>query len=154
MRIKSQRDFLSGLLFIAVGLSFAVGASAQDLGSLTRPGAGFFALGLGLVLALLGLAVWFKSMTIETERGDPLEPLAWRALLGVLAAVAVFGWTLPHWGLSAAVPLATGLVALAHPGARWRDVLALALAATLASALILAVVQPVALPGWPMPRAG
>jgi len=154
VRIKSLRDFLSGLLFMAVGVVFAVGAGARELGSLAQPGPGFFALGLALTLALLGLAVWFKSMTIETERGDPLDPMAWRALLGVVCAVAAFGWALPRWGAVGGVPLAAALVALAGSGARWREVALLALAALVASALIVGLGPSAALPWWPATRSG
>ena len=154
MRIKSQRDFLSGLLFMGMGVVFALGAGARDLGSLAQPGAGFFALGLGLTLAALGLAVWFKSMTIETEHGDPLDPIAWRALLCVVGAAALFGWAVPRWGVVGGVSLAAVLLALARSGASWREVLALALTAVAAGALIVGLGPTAALPWWPLPHAG
>ena len=44
MKIKSQKDFFSGLMFLVVGVSFAVGATNYSMGSSARPGAGYFPL--------------------------------------------------------------------------------------------------------------
>ncbi len=72
MKIKSQRDFFSGLMFVAVGVVFAVGATNYSMGSSARPGAGYFPLILSVLMAVLGAIVLFKSLTIETEGGDPI----------------------------------------------------------------------------------
>ena len=38
VKIKSQKDFWSGLMFLAVGLAFAWGATFYNFGSSARPG--------------------------------------------------------------------------------------------------------------------
>ena len=63
MKIKSQKDFWSGLMFMAAGLGFAVGATNYSFGTSARPGPGYFPFGLGVLLALLGAVVLFKSLT-------------------------------------------------------------------------------------------
>ncbi len=70
MKIKSQRDFWSGLMFVAVGIGFAWGATTYSFGSSARPGPGYFPFGLGILLAVLGSIVLFKALTIEVEGGD------------------------------------------------------------------------------------
>ena len=55
MKIKSQRDFFSGLMFTAVGVAFAWGATTYNVGSGARMGPGYFPLMLGIVLAFIGL---------------------------------------------------------------------------------------------------
>ena len=40
MKIKSQRDFWSGLMFVAVGVGFAWGATNYSFGTSARPGPG------------------------------------------------------------------------------------------------------------------
>jgi hypothetical protein len=81
VKIKSQRDFWSGLMFIAVGIGFAWGATVYSFGSSARPGPGYFPFGLGILLAVLGAIVLFKALTIEVEGGDligdwPLKQMA------------------------------------------------------------------------------
>ena len=55
MKIKSQRDFVSGLMFIVVGVIFAVGATNYSMGSSAKPGAGYFPLILSVIMAILGV---------------------------------------------------------------------------------------------------
>ena len=80
MKIKSQKDFWSGLMFMAAGLGFAVGATNYSFGTSARPGPGYFPFGLGVLLALLGAVVLFKSLSIETEGGDPVGAIPWGPL--------------------------------------------------------------------------
>ena len=42
--------------------------------------------------------VLFKSLTIETEGGDPIGGIAWQPLLIIVGSIAVFGLALPHAG--------------------------------------------------------
>ena len=133
MKIKSQRDFWSGLLFLAVGLGFAWGATFYRLGDSAQPGPGFFPLGLGLLTALLGLAILFKALSVERADGDPVGAIAWRPLVAIVGAVVLFGWTLPHLGLALALPLLVVVSALGGSEFRWREVLASALVLTVLS---------------------
>ena len=59
MKIKSQKDFWSGLMFVATGLGFAAGATNYSFGTSARPGPGYFPFGLGILLAILGVIVLF-----------------------------------------------------------------------------------------------
>ena len=84
MKIKSQRDFAAGLMFIAIGAGFAIGALNYTFGSSAKPGPAFFPFGLGLLTAVFGAMVLFKSLTIESENGDPIGAIAWRPLVVLL----------------------------------------------------------------------
>jgi hypothetical protein len=149
LKIKSLRDFLSGLLFMLMGVLFALGGIGRAVGSAALPGPGFFALAVGLALAGIGLVVLFKSLTIETEAGDPVGPVAWRALLGVVLAVATFAVTVQVAGLVLATALVVLLASPAAAGQRWGDSLMLAGVLMLLGWLILGVALPVAVPMWP-----
>ena len=87
MKIKSQRDFWSGLMFVVVGVAFAWGATEYSFGTSARPGPGYFPFGLGTLLALLGALVLFKALTLESEGGDPVGAFAWRPLVVILLAI-------------------------------------------------------------------
>ena len=119
MKIKSQRDFWSGLMFIAIGLAFAWGATNYSFGSSARPGPGYFPFGLGILMAVLGGMVLFKALTIETEGGDPVGAFAWKPLIIIVGSMVLFGLLLPRLGMFIALPLLVITSALAgdefHP---------------------------------------
>ncbi|MDD5333170.1 MAG: tripartite tricarboxylate transporter TctB family protein, partial [Rhodoferax sp.] len=78
MNIKSQKDFFSGVVFMAVGGAFAWGATTYTVGSGARMGPGYFPLMLGVLLALLGAVITFKAMVVETEDGEKIGKWIWR----------------------------------------------------------------------------
>ena len=121
MKIKSQRDFWSGLMFIAVGVAFAWGSTYYSMGSSARPGAGYFPFGLGILMAILGGMVLFKALTFEVEGGDPIGAWAWKPLGVIVLSVLAFGWTLPHLGMYIALPLLVIGSALAGDEFKIRD---------------------------------
>ena len=91
MNIKSQKDFFSGLMFMAVGVAFAWGASGYTIGNGARMGPGYFPLVLGVLLALLGAMITFQALVVETVDGDKIGRIAWRPLVFIIAANLVFG---------------------------------------------------------------
>ena len=64
MKIKSQKDFFSGLVFTLIGASFAYGATSYNIGTAARMGPGYFPLLLGVILALIGAFVFFKALVV------------------------------------------------------------------------------------------
>lgn len=121
MKIKNQRDFWAGTMFLVVGVAFAWGATSYSFGASARPGPGYFPFGLGILLALLGLIELFKSVTVEPGGEHLIGPVAWKPLLLVTGAVAVFGLTLPRLGLLIALPLLVIISSLAGEEFKWRE---------------------------------
>src|SRR5882724_6040769 len=91
MNIKSQKDFFSGVMFMAIGIAFAWGATTYTVGEGARMGPGYFPLVLGVVLASLGAFIFFESLVVETEDGEKIGAWAWRPLFFVIAANLAFG---------------------------------------------------------------
>ncbi len=56
LRITNKRDFLAGLMFIAIGVAALVSGRDLRMGTAVRMGAGFFPFVLTGVLILLGLS--------------------------------------------------------------------------------------------------
>ncbi len=123
MKIKSQKDFWSGLMFVALGLGFAWGATFYSFGTSARPGPGYFPLGLGIILAGLGSITLFEALTIETEDGEPVGGFAWKPLGTILVAVFLFGVLLPRLGMALTIPLLVIVSSFAGDEFHWRDVL-------------------------------
>lgn len=115
MHIKSQTNFFSGLLFVLIGVGFAVGATNYLLGTSAKPGPGYFPLALSVLMTGLGVAMLFKSLTLEVEGGDPIGRIAWRPLIAVPVAIVVFGAAVPRLGLLVAVAI-SALIASAAGG--------------------------------------
>ena len=149
MKIKSQRDFWSGLMFIAVGIAFAWGATTYSFGSSARPGPGYFPFGLGVLLAVLGGVVLFKALTIEVEGGDPIGSVAWKPLLYIVGTITVFGWTLPHLGMFVALPILVVIAARAGDEFHWGEALANAALLTVGSWVIFIYGLNLTIPLWP-----
>jgi Tripartite tricarboxylate transporter TctB family len=130
LKIKNQRDFWSGLMFVAVGIAFAVGATNYSMGSSARPGPGYFPLILSAIMAILGAVVLFKSLTIETDDGNPVGAFAWRPLIVVVVAIGFFGLALPRLGMLITVPILIFIVSMAGDEFHWKGVLANAVVLT------------------------
>ena len=168
MKIKSERDFWSGLMFIAIGVGFAIGATNYSMGPAcspndlcatslwarmsqlsAHPGAGYFPLGLAIILCILGAFVLFKALTIESEGGDPIGAFAWRPLVVIVAAITIFGLMLEPIGMIITVPVLIFITSLAGEEFRWRGVVVSAVVLTLFSWLIFVYGLKLTIPVWP-----
>jgi len=149
MRIKSERDFWSGLMFVVVGIVFAVGATNYSMGSSARPGAGYFPLLLSVIMAILGAIVLFKSLTIETPGGDPIGHVAWKPLIIIVASIAVFAVTIELLGMIASIPILIFIASLAGDEFRWPEVIGNAVVLTIFSWVIFIYGLKLTIPVWP-----
>ena len=162
MNIKSQKDFFSGLLFIVVGGAFAYGATNYSVGTGARMGPGYFPLLLGIILALLGGVVTFKSLVVETPDGDKIGKWAWKPLFFIISANLLFGVMLgglpsiglPPMGLIAGVFALTIVASLAGDRFHLKEVLVLATILSIGSYLAFVVLLKLQFPVWPTFIAG
>ena len=149
MKIKSERDFWSGLMFVVVGLGFAWGATYYSFGSSARPGPGYFPFGLGILLALMGSFTPFEALTIETEDGEKIGDWAFKPLIWIVASVAGFGWALPHLGMAIALPILVIVAAMAGDEFHSKEAVINAAILTVGSWLIFIFGLKLVIPLWP-----
>ena len=157
MNIKSQKDFFSGLLFMAVGVAFAWGATKYSIGTGARMGPGYFPLMLGILLAVLGGVITFKALVVETEDGDKVGRWAWKPLFFIIAANLLFGLMLgglpsikfPAFGLIAGIYALTFVASLAGEEFKPKEVVVLATALAVLSYLAFIVLLKLQFPVWP-----
>jgi hypothetical protein len=157
MRIKSQKDFYSGLMFLVVGVAFAWGATNYTIGEGARMGPGYFPLMLGILLALIGLFITFEALVVETEDGEPIGAAAWKPLVFIIASNLVFGVLLaglpklgiPAMGLIVAIYALTFVAALAGEEFKAKEVAILATALAIGSYLAFIVLLKLQFPVWP-----
>jgi Tripartite tricarboxylate transporter TctB family len=136
VQIKSQKDFWSGLMFLGVGVAFAVGSLDYSFGNSARPGPAYFPFGLGVLMAILGAMVIFGALTKDTADGEPVGAFAWRPLVIILGSVALFGFLLPRLGMFITLPLLVFLSATASEEFTFKGAAINAAVLTVASWLI------------------
>lgn len=157
MKLGSQKDFFAGLMFMAVGIGFAVGATNYTVGEAARMGPGYFPLMLGILLALLGALVTFISFRRNVPDGDKVGSFAWRPLGYVLGANLAFGALLvglpsigfPSFGLIVAIYGLTIIASMARPKYSLKEALILGTVLAVGSYLGFVYMLNLQFPVWP-----
>jgi hypothetical protein len=148
LKIRNQKDFASGLLFIVIGLAFAYIATSYQMGTPAKMGAGYFPYYLGLLMAGLGLFVSITAMGKKAEE-NKLAKWDWKSVIWVTGSVILFAVTLPYMGLIVSLIVLIFVAAMASHEFHWKG--------TVVSAVILNVIAYVAFvwglklqfPVWP-----
>lgn len=105
------RDFVAGLVFLAVGALFLMGGATLPLGTARDMGAGYFPVLLSVGTMLIGAAVAGRSLFTS---GLAVGAIPWRALTMVTAAITSFGLTVRGFGFVPAVLLTSVLASFAE----------------------------------------
>lgn len=121
--LRNNRDFLAGLLFIAIGI-VAVVVALRDypMGTAMRMGPAYFPAVLGGILILLGAWVAARGLRSgEKVKGEwGLKPL-----FLIVLAIVLFGFLMSRWGLVPALVAVFVVSAAAGREFRWKEVLVL-----------------------------
>jgi hypothetical protein len=124
-RIRGAQDVFAGTLFVFFGLLALYLSRGYPFGSAMRMGPGYFPTVLGALLTLLGIVILAKGLVV---RGPRVGAFALAPLLLILAAVALFAFTVERLGIVAAVALVVVVGALPSGRFRWGEVALLLIA--------------------------
>jgi Tripartite tricarboxylate transporter TctB family len=157
VNIKSQKDFFSGLMFLIVGMAFAIGAYKYNMGDGARMGPGYFPRLLGIIMAVMGSTIIFKALTVATADGEKVGAWAWRPLCYILGANLAFGVLLgglpsiklPAMGLIAGIYALTIIASKAGDTFKLKEVLILATVLAVGSYMAFIVLLKLQIPVWP-----
>jgi hypothetical protein len=127
LAIKSREDFLSGLLFVVIGVVALVIAYNYPRGTMARMGPGMLPLMLGSLLALIGGGVCLQSLALKKEDKILPESVAaeteaiagwrlFRPLAGVALGMGAFALLVRPLGLILAVVALVLIVTQAERG--------------------------------------
>jgi hypothetical protein len=141
---RALKDVLAGGIFIVIGLAFAFGALAYEIGSPLRMGPGYVPLVLGGLLAGLGLLVVVKGFVAEPS--EPIGTVDWRSVVLITASLLFFGVTVRGLGVSGALLGASLLAALARSRTSAVGALVIAVGLTALSLVIFIVALRLRLP--------
>lgn len=108
--IRSPKDFVSGLLFLLIGIAAMLIGSDYPMGKAVRMGPGYYPMVLAGLLSVVGLACMIKSLTTT---GPALERVQFKPLILVTVSVVLFGVLLKHAGMVAALAVSIYLSSLA-----------------------------------------
>jgi hypothetical protein len=118
IRIKSNQDFATGLMFLIIGIGAYYIGSTYSMGTPQRPGTGVLPRILAWCLIGSGGLMWIKAFVVE---GAGIGKFAWRPLIMVALAVVAFSLLIDRAGLVAAMIVSMTLAALGTPETRWRE---------------------------------
>lgn len=157
MKIKSQKDFFAGLMYLVVGGAFAIGAVDYNIGTGARMGPGYFPLILGVILAFIGVVISFKALLKGPSDGDPVGKWAWKQVFFVLLANFAFGILLvgvpalgiPGFGLIVAIFALVVIASIAGYTFAIKEVLGLAAVLAAGSYVVFVWALSLQFPVWP-----
>jgi len=146
LKIKTGKDFWSGIMFLSFALVELYIARGYSMGSSGEMGPGYFPVVLGVMLGGLGALLVTRAVIAGDE---PVAGASIRPLLFLAAAVIVFGVSIEPLGLVLSLVLTVVIAALAgrQSGPLEIALLAGALAALSVGIFHFALLLP--LPVWP-----
>ena len=98
--VRSPKDFWVGLIYLGTGGGALWMGRDLPVGTGSDMGAGYFPVGLGILLCGFGVA----SLIIAfTKDGSPVDPIAWKPLGLVTLSVVLFALLLKPLGLAGAL---------------------------------------------------
>jgi hypothetical protein len=121
-RIRNQKDFAAGSIYMAAGAAFALGALQYRLGEAARMGPGWFPFWIGILLVAIGAATAAAALrprAVEERLKKPeLRTLAW-----IIGAVALFGLLLQPLGLVCSLAVLVIVSSMASHEFGWKGAL-------------------------------
>ncbi len=135
MKVTVTKDFLSGILFMFIGLGTVIVASNYKIGNAMRIGPGTFPIMLGIVVALIGLAVTVRAMR-NPEASEKIVSWELQPLLFVVLSLIAFSLTIGTLGL---IPAVVAVVIVGHFASREASFRELICMAVVLSAIVTGI---------------
>lgn len=119
MRIQSQQNFWSGMMFIVIGLVFAWFATDYQMGTAARMGPGYFPFWISVIMAILGAIVALSALSPKAEKTE-VDKFDWRSMFLVLGSVVLFGLLMRPLGLYVSLFLLVVISSFASHEFTWK----------------------------------
>lgn len=145
LRVKSPQDLGAGVVFLAIGGAGLYFGSELAFGSSGRMGPGYFPTLLSLLIIIIGLVVGARGVAVS---GPPMERLAWRPLICIIAAILIFGMLIDVVGLALAALALTLLASCARSDVRPGEIALLGTGLALFAVVLFVYLLGQPLPAW------
>ncbi|QWD70042.1 tripartite tricarboxylate transporter TctB family protein [Polynucleobacter sp. UB-Siik-W21] len=119
MKIRNQRDFGAGVMYMVIGLFFTIVATQYPMGTAAKMGPGYFPFFLGILMTLLGLLVLIKSLSAKAAI-ESIPKFNWRVIAQITGSVVLYGLLLPRMGFLIAVVVLVLVSASASKEFTWK----------------------------------
>ena len=119
MKIRNQRDFGAGIMYMVIGLFFAIMATNYPMGTAAKLGPGYFPFYLGILMFLLGVLVAVKAFGAKAAI-ESIPKFNWRIMAQITGAVVLYGLLLPRLGFLIAVVVLVFVAASASREFTWK----------------------------------
>ena len=119
MKIRNQRDFGAGIMYMVIGLFFAIVATNYSMGTAAKMGPGYFPFYLGILMFLLGVLVAVKAFSAKAAI-ESIPKFNWRIIAQITGAVVLYGLLLPRLGFLIAVVVLVFVAASASKEFTWK----------------------------------
>lgn len=153
MKIKAWKDFWAGLMFIGIGLVFAIGAGNYPMGTAVRMGPAYFPKVLGWMVVSLGVLILLMGFLRD---GDKPRAINWKIMGWILGAVVTFGLFIGPLNMGLVAATSAIVIMAAYGGYDFRPKEVIPLVIGLNVVTVLVFVQGLGLPFqlWPKFIAG
>ena len=119
MKIRNQRDFGAGVMYMVIGLFFAIMATQYPMGTAAKMGPGYFPFYLGILMFLLGVLVAVKAFGAKAAI-ESIPKFNWKIIAQITGAVVLYGLLLPRLGFLIAVVVLVFVSASASKEFTWK----------------------------------
>jgi len=119
LRIRNQRDFGAGIMYMVIGLFFAILATQYPMGTAAKMGPGYFPFYLGILMFLLGVLVAVKAFSAKAAI-ESIPKFNWRIIAQITGSVVLYGLLLPRLGFLVAVVVLVLVSASASKEFTWK----------------------------------
>ncbi|WP_142781758.1 tripartite tricarboxylate transporter TctB family protein [Agrobacterium sp. T29] len=116
--VLKNREFWIGIIFMGFASLVIQQGMNFGMGQLSSMGPGYFPVVLGILLLIIGLIAFVRSV-LRPKPDELVEPIALRSLGIVSLAIFITGWTLTHLGSLIALPLLLVISASGSREVRW-----------------------------------
>ncbi len=97
MNIRNKKDFGAGVMYMVIGLFFAIIATEYKMGTAAKMGPGYFPFWLGILMTALGLFITIRAFSKKTE-AEEMPQWNWKIVLWITGSVILYGLLLPILG--------------------------------------------------------
>jgi Tripartite tricarboxylate transporter TctB family len=119
LKIRNQRDFGAGIMYMVIGLFFTIVATQYPMGTAAKMGPGYFPFYLGILMVLLGLLVAVKAFS-ATAAIESIPKFNWKIIAQITGSVVLYGLLLPRMGFLVAVVVLVLVSASASKEFTWK----------------------------------
>jgi hypothetical protein len=119
LKIRNQRDFGAGIMYMVIGLFFTIVATNYPMGTAAKMGPGYFPFYLGILMIFLGLLVAVKAMGAKAAI-ESIPKFNWKIIAQITGAVILYGLLLPRLGFLIAVVVLVFVSASASKEFTWK----------------------------------